>query len=133
MKHVTVMCCFITVFLTISCADSATQQEHPSAGSEVAAGEREHRADNPKPSPSRKATEDYAPAQVLVKFKEGTGGKTIGTLQKKLHLQTIRTLSQPNLYLMKIQNGLSVQETIKRLQESGAVEYAEPNYVRTVQ
>ncbi len=133
MKHIGVTCWFVMILLVVSCADSATQQEQSSAGSGAAAGEREHRADNPKPSPSRKATESHAPAQILVKFKEGTGSETIETLQKKFHLKTIRTLSRPNLYLMKIQDGLSVKETIKRLQESGAVEYAEPNYMRTVQ
>jgi hypothetical protein len=34
---------------------------------------------------------------------------------------------------MNIENCFSMQETIKRLQEFKAVEYAEPNLIRTIQ
>ncbi len=76
----------------------------------------------------------YAPDEVLVKFKPETSAATIARIQAELKLETIRQFSSPNLFLMKITDGASVEETINRLNDHEAVEYAEPNYgVKTTQ
>jgi uncharacterized protein YjaZ len=117
---------FVLTFLTMSCTGSATPPEqHPTGAVQG--------QNSLKSRPSGRKTEDHVSEQVLVKFKEGTEEQIIEAIQAELHLQTIRIIPRPNLYLMKIQDGFSVQETIKRLQESKAVEYAEPNLIRTIQ
>jgi hypothetical protein len=121
----------ILTFLTMSCTGSATPPEQHLTGAVEARGVQGQ--EDLKSGPSGRKTEDHVSRQVLVKFKEGTEEHIIEAIQAELHLQTIRIIPRPNLYLMKIQDGLSVQETIKRLQESKAVEYAEPNLIRTIQ
>ena len=59
----------------------------------------------------------YAPAEVLVKFRPETDAKTIVNIQTDLKLKTIHIFSSPNLFLMKITDGAAVETTIKRLSE----------------
>jgi hypothetical protein len=115
----------------MSCTGSATPPEQHLTDVVQAGGVQGQ--ERLKTSPSGRKTEDHVPAQVLVKFREGTDEQTIEAIKTALHLQTIRIIPRPNLYLMKIQDGFSVQETIKRLQEFEAVGYAEPNLIRTIQ
>lgn len=75
----------------------------------------------------------YAPGQVLVKFRDGTDAGTIASIQREVHLETVRVVSSPNLFLMKIVDDTSVEETVQRLQRYREVVYAEPNYVRRIQ
>jgi hypothetical protein len=75
----------------------------------------------------------YAPGEVLVKFREGTDEGTMARIQQEAHLETIRVVSTPNLYLMKIVDGTPVEEMVERLRRYGEVAYAEPNYVRRIQ
>jgi hypothetical protein len=131
MKGVGLIHLLVLTFLTMSCTDSATPPEQHPTGAVQAGGVQGQ--ESLKPSPSGRKTEGPVSGQILVKFKEGTEEQIIEAIQAELHLQTIRIIPRPNLYLMKIQDGFSVQETIKRLQESKAVEYAEPNLIRTIQ
>ena len=73
----------------------------------------------------------YAPRQLIVRFKANTGQKKIKTIQRTLHLKTLKVISPPDLLLMEIQNDKSVEETVSRLRELQAVRLAEPNYVRS--
>jgi hypothetical protein len=131
MKGVGFIHLFVLTFLTMSCTGSATPPEqHLTDVVQTGGVEGQERL---KTSPSGRKTEDHVSAQVLVKFREGTEEQTIEAIQGALHLQTIRIIPRPNLYLMKIQDGFSVPETIERLQEFEAVEYAEPNLIRTIQ
>ena len=75
----------------------------------------------------------YAPGQVLVKFRDGTDAETIARIQREVHLETVRVVSSPNLFLMRIVDQTSVEETVQRLQRYGEVVLAEPNYVRRIQ
>ncbi|HVO83140.1 MAG TPA: hypothetical protein VMU60_01825 [Syntrophobacteria bacterium] len=75
----------------------------------------------------------YAPGEVLVRFREGTDAETIARIQREVHLETVRKVSGPNLYLMKIVDQTSVEETVRRLQRYEEVVLAEPNYVRRIQ
>ena len=131
MKGVGFIHLFVLTFLTMSCTGSATPPEQHLTDVVQAGGVQGQ--ESLKPSPPGRKTKDPVSGQILVRFREGTEEQIIEAIQAKLHLQTIRIIPRPNLYLMKIQDGLSVQETIKRLQESKAVEYAEPNLIRTIQ
>lgn len=75
----------------------------------------------------------YAPGEVLVGFRDGTDAGTIARIQREVHLETVRVVSSPNLYLMKIVDQTSVAETVQRLQRYEEVVLAEPNYVRRIQ
>lgn len=71
----------------------------------------------------------HAPNEVLVKFKPGTDAETIERIRAALKLETLRTFSSPNLFLMRINDGSAVKTVIEELKAYEAVEYAEPNYV----
>ena len=71
----------------------------------------------------------YVLDEVLVKFEPGTDADTIARIQAGLNLKTMREFSSPNLFLMKITDGSSVEAVIKQLNTYEAVKYAEPNYV----
>lgn len=73
---------------------------------------------------------DYVPGEILIRFADGTDDRTIETIQRELHLKTIRIVSRPNLYLMKILDGSSVEEVMERLQGFQEVVYSEPNFRR---
>lgn len=75
---------------------------------------------------------EYASGEILVGFKKGTGENAIEAIQKKLSLETIRIISKPFLYLMKITDGSSVKKTMERLKKFEEVRYSEPNYVMRV-
>ena len=47
-------------------------------------------------------------------------------------LETVKAHLLPDLYLMKIIGDVSVKEMIRQLQKVEYVEYAEPNYKRTL-
>lgn len=66
----------------------------------------------------------------MVKFYAGTSQETIQEIMKELHLETIRIVSKPDLYLMKIVDGSSVESVLERLHNYKEVKYAEPNYMR---
>ncbi len=126
MKGVGFIHLLVLTFLTMSCTGSATPPEQHPTGAV-------HGEDDLTSGPSGRKSEDHGPQQVLVKFREGTEEQIIDAIQAELHLQTLRIISRPNLYLMKIEDGFSVQEAIMRLQQSKAVEYAEPDLIRTIQ
>ena len=75
----------------------------------------------------------YVPGQVLVKFRDGTDAGTIARIQREVHLETVRVVSSPNLFLMRLVDQASVEETVRQLQMYNEVVLAEPNYVRRIQ
>jgi len=83
-------------------------------------------------TPLRTEKKNYVRGQILVKFRDGTDEQAIENIQRELSLKTIRVVHAPNLYLMKILNGSSVESVMKRLQDFPEVAYAEPNYIMTV-
>jgi hypothetical protein len=86
-------------------------------------------ASQPKLSSPDGQQQNYAPDQVLVKFKIGATPETIERIQTELKLERLRSFASPNLFLMKITDGSSVEAMLTRLQTYEAVKYAEPNYV----
>jgi Fervidolysin N-terminal prodomain len=74
----------------------------------------------------------FAPGEVLVRFRDGTDAGTITRIQREVHLETVRVVSSPNLFLMRIVDQTSVEEMVQRLQRYEEVVLAEPNYVRRI-
>jgi hypothetical protein len=74
----------------------------------------------------------YVKDQIIVKFLNGTGPKTISAIQNNLHLETLRTFSSPNLFLMKITDHTPVENMIKSLSKYKEVKYSEPNYKMSI-
>ena len=73
------------------------------------------------------------PGEILVKFKDDVTDDRKREIIETLDLETIRMVSRPNLYLVKVRGNSSVQGAIKRLQQFHEVEYAEPNYTLKAQ
>lgn len=119
----------VILFLAISCAD-----RHPEAQEKAASHPQAieiHGSDQPKLSPVGGETKNYVPGEILVKFRDGTKEKAIEAIKTDLHLETIRIVSKPNLYLMKILDRSSVETVLEHLRQYKEVKYSEPNYVRT--
>ncbi|MCK5203940.1 MAG: hypothetical protein KAR15_08710 [Desulfobacterales bacterium] len=72
---------------------------------------------------------EYVPHEVLVKFNPDTKPETIARIQAELKLEKVREFRSPNLFLMKITQGATVEAIIEKLKTYQAVKYAEPNYV----
>jgi hypothetical protein len=130
MRRTNTLQLLVIFLLTISCADRHPEAQekaasHPQA-IEIQGGEQ------PKLSPAGGETKNYVPGEILVKFRDGTTDQAKEAIQKEVHLETIRLISKPNLYLMKILDGSSVESVMERLGKLKEVKYAEPNYIRTI-
>ena len=120
----------VIFFLTISCADGHLESQEKAASHPQAI--EIQGSDQPKLSPGGGETKNYVPGEILVKFQYGTTDQKKEAIQKEVHLETIRIVSKPNLYLLKILDGSSVESVIERLGKFKEVKYAEPNYIRTI-
>ena len=120
----------IVLLLVTSCVghdmDTKAKSSHNSQATEIQKKEA-------KSTPSGMQHKNYVPNEIIVKFNERTDGQAMETIKNKLHLKSIRVLSSPNLYLMKILDGSSVEQVMESLREYEKVRYSEPNYVRTLQ
>ncbi len=74
----------------------------------------------------------YVKDEIIVKFVNGTDQKTISVIQKELRLETLRTFSSPNLFLMKITDNTPVKNIQKSLNKYKEVKYSEPNYKMSI-
>ena len=74
----------------------------------------------------------YVKDEIIVKFVNGTDQKTISVIQKELRLETLRTFSSPNLFLMKITDNTPVKNIQKSLNKYKKVKYSEPNYKMSI-
>jgi len=121
---------FLFIFvLTISCAsqNSEGQQKSAHPPREIKTVE----SNQPKLPPPGGESKNYVPGEILIKFHDGTNENAIQAIKRDLHLETIRVVSKPNLYLMKILDGSSVENVVERLRGYDEVKYSEPNYLRT--
>ena len=105
---------FLTLILLTACGNARSENGQPSL-------------ENGKSSEAA-----YVPGEILVKFKPDTPKAAIEEIGAKLQLETIETVTPPNLKLMKIVGGVPVEDMVKLLQAEEMVEYAEPNYIRTL-
>ena len=131
MRRTNIIQLLVIVLLSISCADLHSDVQEKAASHPQAIGIQA--SDQPRPSPAGGETKNYVPGEILVKFQDGTTDQTKEAIQREVHLETIRIVSKPNLYLMKILDGSPVARVVERLRTFKGVQYAEPNYVRTIQ
>lgn len=72
----------------------------------------------------------YMPAEVLVKFRAGTKGAQAEGLHRVIGAEVLRSaMGVEGLQLVRLPQGVSVKEAVRRYMEDPAVEYAEPNYI----
>ena len=130
MRRANTLQMIVILFLIISCADRHQEAQEKKASHPRAIGIQG--SEQPNLSPEGGETKNYVPGEILVKFRDGTTDQTKKAIQKEVHLETIRLISKPNLYLMKIVDGSSVESVMERLGKFKEVKYAEPNYIRTI-
>jgi hypothetical protein len=117
-------------FVTVSCTgQNVDPKNNTSQQSQV----KKNQPTKPQASPPlEKKPASYKPGEILVKFIDSTDAQAIKAIQAELHLETIRLVSKPNFYLMKILDGKSIEQVIKQLQNYEEVKYSEPNYIRSI-
>ncbi|MBU0988467.1 MAG: hypothetical protein KKH68_14550 [Proteobacteria bacterium] len=121
---------FLVILLfIISCAVQNTESKEKLSDHSQTTGVQTKK--QPKAAPLERKQEGYVPGEILIKFKEGTDDQAIKAIQRELHLEVIRLVSKPNLFLMKILDESSVESVIKRLQNYQEVKYSEPNYLKS--
>lgn len=72
---------------------------------------------------------EFAPDEVLVKFRADTTQAIIDDLLKKHGVNTRKIIRGISVHVLNMPRGILVQEMVRRLNSEVAVEYAEPNYV----
>jgi hypothetical protein len=77
--------------------------------------------------------QSHVPGQVLVKFYEDVSQEEAQALHDRLGSTILKHFQKLNIDLVKIRNGLTVEEAIKLYREDPHVAYAEPNYIRRIQ
>jgi thermitase len=71
---------------------------------------------------------EYAPGELLVKFKPGISSSKIEETQRSLGVSLLRTIPRIDVRVMAIPEGKSVPEMVDAFSKIPWVEYAEPNY-----
>lgn len=78
--------------------------------------------------------EEYAPGELLVKFKPNVSIYQIDSVNLQIGTQIIKHFKEINVYHLRITvPNLCVKDAIKKYKESGVVEYAEPNHIWRIQ
>ena len=121
---------FIFACNDIKKKDEKRTSGHIRVGNILAAGTLKSEK-NPSGLHDNKSSE-YVKDQVIVKFKKGTNPKIISAIQRELHLETLRTFSNPDLFLMKITDHTPVKNIQKSLSKYKEVKYSEPNYPMSI-
>ncbi|MBI2452370.1 S8 family serine peptidase [Candidatus Pacearchaeota archaeon] len=81
-----------------------------------------------EPKTTNEEKQDYAPNEVLVKFKEGVLSEKIEEIFNEFNLTKISEIKKLKINRLKVPSGTIIQETINRLEKNPSVEFAEPNY-----
>jgi len=76
------------------------------------------------------AKADYAPGELLVRFKSVATSAYIGSVNEQRGCEVIREIKFIEVYHLRITSGLSVEEAVQRYSRDPNVEFAEPNYLR---
>jgi subtilisin family serine protease len=75
------------------------------------------------------SAEEYAPGEILVKFKAIQQEDTaVQSLRAKINATKIKKFQINNVYQLKLQSGASVESAVASAYTDPNVEYAEPNY-----
>ena len=82
--------------------------------------------ENPSPL-KKKAT--YVEGEILVKFKENVIQEDVEAINKGFNTTIIKKVKNRNLYLIKIPEGESIENMIKKYNLKPEVEYSQPNNI----
>ncbi len=74
----------------------------------------------------------FAPDRVLVKAKEGVSAEAIDSINRSNGARTEKKLPRTRVSVVKLPKGLQVTDAVKRYEASPDVEYAEPDYLLSV-
>ena len=127
MRYTIIFMCLMILLFSFSCKNQTSDMKEELVNQTNMS--KAEGTQHPTLAPNGKESDNYIPGEILIKFKDGTDRQSIETIQKKLDLRTINVVPKLNIYRMKIENGSSVEEVMKRLQEFFEVEYSEPNYM----
>ncbi len=102
---------------------------------------------SPEQNQAKSLNTEYAPDEIIVKFKEGTSDETITVINSKNKVITAEKLMKKNpkavenektkilkkhgldrIYLLKLQKNSDVNKMVSKYNGNPDVEYAEPNY-----
>src|SRR5690606_37249544 len=75
---------------------------------------------------------DYAPDQVIVKFKKGTSASAMKTVHQGEEAKLLSRNTKLGFDVVKVE-GKSVEQAVKEYEKNPNVEYAEPNYIYRIQ
>jgi subtilisin family serine protease len=74
------------------------------------------------------AEQNYAPGEVLVRFKPEATAADIGSINGRIGCQVIREIKFIEVYHLRITSRLSVEDAVERYNRQPTVDFAEPNY-----
>ena len=75
----------------------------------------------------------YVEGEALINFKKHVSRAEAESIHKRLGSKILRHIKSINGDLVKIKEGLTVEEAIQAYQAEASVEYAEPNWRRVIQ
>jgi hypothetical protein len=77
--------------------------------------------------------QDYIKDVIIVKYKSNINLDKILELDKKFKTKSEVLIEELNIYKIKLPKNMKVEEAIKIYNQSGFVEYAEPDYIMKIQ
>ena len=81
----------------------------------------------------REARNKYKADEILVKFREGVSEENKKNLHKKHGADKLKEFPELRLHHLKLKKGMSVEEAVKSYQDDPDVEYAEPDFLYSIQ
>jgi hypothetical protein len=76
---------------------------------------------------------EYAPGEVLVKFREDVSRSSKASLHERIGARVLKRFDRIYVDLVKIPEGWTVEKAIEVYQADPDVECAEPNYIMKIQ
>lgn len=77
----------------------------------------------------KKSYAEFAPGEILVKFKEGTNQGEINALNAHMRTKELKRIERINVRRIKLPPDISVEDAVTEYKMDPNVEYAEPNYI----
>jgi thermitase len=71
---------------------------------------------------------EYAPNEVLIKFKENTSSATIDALSEEIGLKEVKEIPRIRVRVYEITSDMTVDKVIEKYKDDPHIEYIEPNY-----
>lgn len=74
-------------------------------------------------------SKSYKANEVIVKFKNNTSIKKLGSMNTTLGLSNLKVLNNQGTHVLKFSNNKKMSDVLRDLNASPDIEYAEPNYI----